>query len=98
MLKDRIDNWAAKYPDKFKVYYTVDRATPNWKGGVGFVSDKMITDNMPKPSKDSLVLVCGPPRTSCRLNLGFFTVNTYVIINSYDEAYFRGQDSRLRAR
>jgi cytochrome-b5 reductase len=61
LLKDRIDSWAAKYPDKFKVYYTVDRATPDWKGGVGFVNDKMITDNMPKPSKDSLVLVCGPP-------------------------------------
>jgi cytochrome-b5 reductase len=61
LLKDRIDSWVAKNPDRFKVYYTVDRPNPAWKGGVGFVNDKMVTDNLPKPGDDSLILVCGPP-------------------------------------
>jgi cytochrome-b5 reductase len=61
ILKDRIDSWAAKHPDRFKVYYTVDKASKDWKGGVGFVTDKVITERIAPPSDSSLVMVCGPP-------------------------------------
>lgn len=33
----------------------------NWNMGVGFVTKHMIQDHMPEPSKDTLILVCGPP-------------------------------------
>jgi len=61
LLKSRIDEWAAKHPDRFKVYYTLDKPPADWKGGVGFVNEKMVTDHIGKPSADALVLVCGPP-------------------------------------
>jgi cytochrome-b5 reductase len=61
ILKDRIDAWASKHPDRFKVFYTVDKGTADWKGGVGFVTDKVISERIAPPSDTSLVMVCGPP-------------------------------------
>jgi len=61
LLKERIDSWVAKYPGRFKVYYTVDKAPETWTGGKGYVTDKVITEKIGKPSDDVLVLVCGPP-------------------------------------
>jgi cytochrome-b5 reductase len=66
LLKDKIDGMAAKHPDRFKVYYIVDK--PNWggifwKGGVGYVTRDMLATHMPAPSlgSDALIMVCGPP-------------------------------------
>jgi len=61
ILKDRIDSLAAKHSDRFKVFYTVDKAAGDWKGGVGFVTDKVISERIAAPSDSTLVLVCGPP-------------------------------------
>lgn len=48
-----------------QVYYTVDSigegGGKDWKGGVGYVTRKMATEQIPPPSDDNLVLVCGPP-------------------------------------
>ena len=40
LLKKELDKYAQKYPDRFKVYYTVDKLaekkeTSTWKGEVG---------------------------------------------------------------
>lgn len=66
LLKDKIDGLASKHPDRFKVFYVVDK--PNWggifwKGGVGYVTKDMLAAHMPAPSlgSDALVMVCGPP-------------------------------------
>lgn len=43
LLKPDLDKLAAKYPDRFKLYYTVDKladkkdASSSWKGEVGYV-------------------------------------------------------------
>eukprot|EP00195_Chlamydomonas_chlamydogama_P016022 CAMPEP_0202889976 /NCGR_PEP_ID=MMETSP1392-20130828/509_1 /ASSEMBLY_ACC=CAM_ASM_000868 /TAXON_ID=225041 /ORGANISM="Chlamydomonas chlamydogama, Strain SAG 11-48b" /LENGTH=297 /DNA_ID=CAMNT_0049573441 /DNA_START=119 /DNA_END=1012 /DNA_ORIENTATION=- len=64
ILKAKIDELAARHPKQFKVHYVVDK--PNlgglfWKGGVGFVNKDVLKAHMPPPSKDHLVMVCGPP-------------------------------------
>mmetsp|Transcript_16545 Transcript_16545/g.21890 ORF Transcript_16545/g.21890 Transcript_16545/m.21890 type:complete len:969 (-) Transcript_16545:142-3048(-) len=45
------------------IFHTL--ATPKnsevWKGGVGFITEDMVKQNFPSPSKDTLVLMCGPP-------------------------------------
>jgi cytochrome-b5 reductase len=61
LLRDDLDVLAAKHQDQFKVWYTVDRASESWKFSVGFVSDKMIQDNLFPPSSDTITLMCGPP-------------------------------------
>jgi NAD(P)H-flavin reductase/cytochrome b involved in lipid metabolism/truncated hemoglobin YjbI len=46
-----------------QVYHTV--ASPvnpdGWKEGVGFISQAMVRDRFPAPSKDTIVFLCGPP-------------------------------------
>lgn len=64
ILKGKIDALAAAHPQQFKVHYMVDK--PNWggimwKGGVGYVSKDVLKQHMPAPSKDNVVMVCGPP-------------------------------------
>ncbi|KAJ3694197.1 hypothetical protein LUZ60_009677 [Juncus effusus] len=59
LLKNELDKLAS-YPN-FKVFYTVDNPTKNWKGGAGYVSKDMALKGLPGPGPDSLILVCGPP-------------------------------------
>ncbi|KAH9255579.1 hypothetical protein BASA81_006409 [Batrachochytrium salamandrivorans] len=59
LLREELDALAYLYPN-FRVYYTVDKASKGWTGGVGFVSQEMIHKRLPKPEEDCLVLVCGP--------------------------------------
>ncbi|KAJ1675405.1 hypothetical protein EV182_001334 [Spiromyces aspiralis] len=64
ILKDELDELAARHPDRFQVHYTIDKAKrQEWKGDVGFVTTEMIKKYMPDSSKgeDVLVCVCGPP-------------------------------------
>jgi len=61
LLKSRLDGLAAKYPKKLKVHYAIDSAPPSWKGHVGYITEDLIKKYMPPPSKDNIVMVCGPP-------------------------------------
>lgn len=67
LLRDKIDELKAEHPDKFTVYYTLDRPPQHWAQGRGFVNPEMIREQMrygfPKPSMGTMckVLVCGPP-------------------------------------
>ncbi|KAI4344102.1 hypothetical protein L6164_011372 [Bauhinia variegata] len=60
LLKQKLDILAASHPN-LKVFYTVDSPTKNWRGGVGYISKDMALKGLPKPSDDTLILVCGPP-------------------------------------
>ncbi|XP_041782039.1 NADH-cytochrome b5 reductase 3 isoform X1 [Anopheles merus] len=61
LLKPELDDLAARYPDQFKLWYTLDRPKPEWTQGKGFVTDEMIKERLFEPSSNSLVLMCGPP-------------------------------------
>jgi cytochrome-b5 reductase len=60
LLKDELDDMAARYPDRFSVYYVLNTPPEGWKGGEGFVSAEMITKHLPAPANDVLVVRCGP--------------------------------------
>lgn len=59
LLKKELDDLAAKHSN-FKVYYVLNNPPAGWTGGVGFVTQDMIKEHLPGPSKDSKILLCGP--------------------------------------
>ncbi|KAF9617860.1 hypothetical protein IFM89_039054 [Coptis chinensis] len=60
LLKEKLDILSASHPN-FKIFYTVDNPSKNWRGGAGHISQDMILKGLPSPDEDSLILVCGPP-------------------------------------
>jgi len=60
LLKDELDEIATKHTN-FKVYYVLNVPPEGWTGGVGFVSQEMIEQHLPKPAADIKVVMCGPP-------------------------------------
>lgn len=72
LLRNEIENYVAKYGEKFKVWYTLDKPPVNWTYSSGFVNDQMIKENLAKPGDDTIVLMCGPPPMidfACKPNL-----------------------------
>ncbi|KAK3907454.1 NADH-cytochrome b5 reductase 2 [Frankliniella fusca] len=60
MLRDQLDELAARHPDQFKVWYTVDKAPQGWKYSEGFINADMIKGHLSPPSPDTFVFMCGP--------------------------------------
>ncbi|XP_066494786.1 NADH-cytochrome b5 reductase 2 [Tiliqua scincoides] len=72
LLRQELEEVAAKNPDQFKLWYTVDRPPQGWKYSSGFVTADMIKEHLPPPSNNSLILMCGPPpmiQFACQPNL-----------------------------
>jgi len=61
LLREELDEAAARNPDRLRVWYTVDRPTEGWKYSTGFISSDMIADHLYPPADDTYVLLCGPP-------------------------------------
>jgi cytochrome-b5 reductase len=61
LLRTELEEQANKYPDRFKLWYTIDRPSDNWKYSSGFINEDMIKEHLFEPSADNLVLICGPP-------------------------------------
>eukprot|EP00158_Paraphelidium_tribonemae_P001354 Partr_v1_DN24294_c0_g1_i2_m36791 putative cytochrome b5 reductase len=60
LLRDEIDELARKY-SQFSRYYVLNNVPADWKGGVGYVTQKIITEHCPPPAADIKILLCGPP-------------------------------------
>ncbi|XP_067913204.1 NADH-cytochrome b5 reductase 3-like [Heterodontus francisci] len=72
LLRDDLEEIQAQYPDRFRLWYTVDKAPEGWDFSEGFLSSDMIKEHLPAPSDDSLILMCGPPpmiQFACNPNL-----------------------------
>ncbi|KAL2069530.1 hypothetical protein VTL71DRAFT_14209 [Oculimacula yallundae] len=61
LLRDKLDEFASKYPENFSVDYVLSKPPKDWKYGSGFVTKDLIEKKFPKPSEDSKALLCGPP-------------------------------------
>ncbi|XP_059434161.1 NADH--cytochrome b5 reductase 1-like [Corylus avellana] len=61
LLKEELDAFTSKFPDRFKVYYVLNQPPVPWNGGIGFVSKEMIQFHCPAPARDIQILRCGPP-------------------------------------
>jgi cytochrome-b5 reductase len=61
LLRDELEQLAASNSDRFRLWYTVDRESDDWKYSKGFISEDMLKEHMPPPSDDVLICICGPP-------------------------------------
>lgn len=70
LLREYLDDLAAKRPNSFKVHYILEkhvfiinvvntRPPAGWNQGVGYVAENQLKEFMPKPSQGK-VFVCGP--------------------------------------
>lgn len=72
LCQDMLDDLAKNSKGRFKMYYTLDFPPDGWKGKTGFITKDMIRECFPKPSDQTLMLMCGPPpmvKFACRENL-----------------------------
>ncbi|KAL8231730.1 hypothetical protein R6Q57_001508 [Mikania cordata] len=62
LLRDELDAWAEKYPDRVKVWYVVAKSIrEGWKYSEGFITEDIMREHIPEVSEDTLALACGPP-------------------------------------
>ncbi|KAJ1742970.1 hypothetical protein LPJ78_002190 [Coemansia sp. RSA 989] len=62
ILRSTFDKFAQEHPDRFRVFYVVDKASSaDWKGETGYITKDMVKKYMPSPDQGNvLVSVCGP--------------------------------------
>ncbi|XP_056132535.1 NADH-cytochrome b5 reductase 3 [Lampris incognitus] len=72
LLRPELEEIMVNHPDRFKLWFTLDKAPEDWDYSQGFISDDMIRDHLPPPDGDTLILMCGPPpmiQYACNPNL-----------------------------
>jgi len=60
LLREELDSFQRKCPEKLSVWYVLSTAPPGWKYGQGFITKDMIKEKLAAPSPDSKVHLCGP--------------------------------------
>lgn len=60
MLKNKIDEWSKKYPEKLTVYYVLSHQE-DWDGLKGFINKDILEKYAPEPGPDTRMFLCGPP-------------------------------------
>ena len=62
LLKATLDDYARRFPDRFRVTYGVDNCIDpdKWKGFQGIVTEEELETTMPKHDKGNIILLSGP--------------------------------------
>ena len=62
LLREEFDKIEKQYPQRFKVFYTLDKPSEKWDKGKGFITKDLLKDIIPDAKSDNIkVFVCGPP-------------------------------------
>jgi len=61
LLRKELEAIAEEFPDRFKVWYTLDRPGPDWAYSSGHINAEIISKALFPAAPDNLVLQCGPP-------------------------------------
>lgn len=61
LLRKELEQVEQEHPDRFKLWYTVDKPGEDWQYSQGFINSEMIEQVFFPPASDNLVLMCGPP-------------------------------------
>nr|XP_020469299.1 NADH-cytochrome b5 reductase 3-like [Monopterus albus] len=72
LLRPELEEIQVNNPDRFKLWFTLDRAPEDWEYSQGFISEDMVREHLPPPSDNTLILMCGPPpmiQFACNPNL-----------------------------
>ena len=62
LMRSTLDEWAEKYPEKFRVHYILSDSWPEgWKHSTGFVNKDLFQAELYPKGDDVWNLMCGPP-------------------------------------
>eukprot|EP00931_Biecheleriopsis_adriatica_P040108 TRINITY_DN2294_c0_g1_i6.p1 TRINITY_DN2294_c0_g1~~TRINITY_DN2294_c0_g1_i6.p1 ORF type:complete len:888 (+),score=173.87 TRINITY_DN2294_c0_g1_i6:53-2716(+) len=63
LARSQLDELAKEHPDRFKIWYTVDRVPDceTWDYSVGFINEQLIQTHLFPPAEGAVALMCGPP-------------------------------------
>jgi cytochrome-b5 reductase len=61
LLRGELEALEKQFPDRFQVYYTLDKPPKDWKFYQGYVDEQMVKETMPAPVDGNIIMVCGPP-------------------------------------
>lgn len=62
LLKQELVELENKYPQRFRAFYTLDKAPKSWAGTTGFITQELLKTVLPEPKEENIkVFVCGPP-------------------------------------
>ncbi|KAJ6096931.1 hypothetical protein N7486_007677 [Penicillium sp. IBT 16267x] len=61
LLRRELEAFAKHYPKNFKLWYMLDQPPQKWAYGKGFVTQAVMAAQLPAPSPDTKIMLCGPP-------------------------------------
>jgi len=61
LVREQLEKYQQENPNRFSLWYTLDRPPSDWAYSGGFISRDMIAEHLPAPAEDTVVLMCGPP-------------------------------------
>lgn len=59
LCRERLEDLEKRFPNRFRLHYTLDRPPQGWKYSSGFVDAAMIQEHMPPKSADTIIFACG---------------------------------------
>ena len=60
-MKRELEDLELNYPNRFKVFYLLDKPPEGWAGATGYVSEELLKTVLPKKDGNVKIFVCGPP-------------------------------------
>lgn len=62
LLKEEFEKLENEYPQRFRVFYTLDQPPKDWAYGKGFITKELLKEVLPDASQENIkIFVCGPP-------------------------------------
>ena len=62
LLKTEISELETKFPQRFRVFHTLDDPPEGWKAGKGHITKELLKEVIPDPKEENIkIFVCGPP-------------------------------------
>ncbi|KAL5086984.1 hypothetical protein Trisim1_008548 [Trichoderma cf. simile WF8] len=61
LLKEELDLLASQHPQNLRIHYVLAKPPSKWSGSAGFVTKSIVKEYIYEPSKDTRLLLCGPP-------------------------------------
>ena len=59
LCREKLEDLEKRFPNRFRLHYTLDRPPQGWKYSSGFVDAAMIQEHMPPKSPDTIIFACG---------------------------------------
>ncbi|OCT47740.1 NADH-cytochrome b5 reductase 2 [Cladophialophora carrionii] len=62
LLKKELSDLEKEFPQRFRVFYTLDNPPESWPYGKGFITKELLKEVIPDPKTENIkIFVCGPP-------------------------------------